>query len=95
MRFVKEDDKNDILNFERDYYRKKPLEVKTIDEGCILPQKKSTSPTKWMGLGGVLDKEGDFVELSGIKSLYEDSLVFGGLYEYDKEDVIYCNENVV
>ncbi len=88
--------KENIRKFIKNYYRTKPLEVLNIADGTILPRKeadKKLYPNTWMGLGGVLDKDGEFVKISGIKALYSDDLVFGGKYDYS--EVEECNENVL
>lgn len=97
LRYVKnERDKEKINKFIQDYERKEPLKVIELENALVLPQKeadKTLYPYTWMGLGGVINEKGDFVEMSGIKSLYDDALVFGGKYEYKKEKV--CDQEVV
>lgn len=77
-------------------YLKQNIDVLNIKNGVILPQKKSINEHHWMGDGGVIDNNGDFVNLSGILGFGENEgeFVFGGSYEYEKleekkEDVLY------
>ena len=89
--------KDEIKKYVKDYYRTKPLEVLTIENGIIIPQKdadRKLYPNTWMGLGGVVDKSGDFIRMSGIKSLFSDDLVFGGKYDY-REPVEESDETVI
>ena len=47
--------KDEIKKYVKDYYRTKPLEVLTIENGIIIPQKdadRKLYPNTWMGLGG-------------------------------------------
>lgn len=62
-----------------------PPKCETISNAIILPRKTMTS--SW-GLGGVIDNEGNFVELSRDES-------FGGAYEVDESDIITIDEDVL
>lgn len=76
-------------NEKRDYLRKSPLTVKEVEDGIILPAKGDPS-ISW-ALGGVLDKNGQFVKESHTRNEH----VFGGYYEYDKQLVQQYDETVV
>ena len=86
-KYVRSDYERECLKrLHKDYMRKTPLQVEIIENGIILPN-KSTVGTKfsstWMGMGGVVNNEGNFVELSGIPEFGENEgvLAFGGKYE--------------
>jgi len=90
-------EKEEMRKFLKNYQRKEQLEVLSIENGVILPRKEadpSIYPNTWMGLGGVLDSEGNFVKISGIKALWEDDFVFGGKYECE-ESIEKCEEDVI
>lgn len=76
-------------NEKRDYLRKTPLTAKEVENGIILPAKGDPS-VSW-ALGGVLDKDGNFIKESRTKNEF----VFGGVYEYDKNSVQQYDETVV
>ena len=80
-----------LKRLNRNYKRKEPLCVEIIKDAIILPQKSTYNTTlsyTWMGVGGILNKEGEFIELSGIPGFGENEgkMVFGGKYNYDKID---------
>ena len=87
----------EIKRWIKDYSRKEPLKVEIVDDAMVLPRKKSTKnePYTWMGLGGVLDRDDNFVNMSGIKHLVEDAFVFGGKYSVDDTEVEYVDEEVI
>lgn len=76
-------------NEKRDYLRKKPLTVKKVDKGIILPAKGDPS-VSW-ALGGVLDEHGEFVKESHTRNEH----VFGGKYEYNQQTLEFVDETVV
>jgi hypothetical protein len=76
-------------NEKRDYLRKTALTAKEVVQGIILPAKGDPS-VSW-ALGGVLDKDDNFIKESRTKNEY----VFGGFYEYDKNSVQQYDETVV
>lgn len=91
-----QDAKCEIEKYIKEYHRTRPLEVLTIENGIILPQKEADKlkyPNTWMGLGGVLDQNGSFVEISGIKALFSEELVFGGKYEFSELEE--CGDTVL
>lgn len=80
--------KEEVLKYVKSYKRTEPLKVEIIDNGIILPRIPASDPTIWMGLGGVIDRNNNFVELSGIKHVLGKGLVFGGAYEYDSKTIV-------
>lgn len=88
--------RQEIREYNKSYYRTTPLKVLTIENGIILPQKPCNfSVNRWMGLGGILDSEGNFVEMSGIKHAYRDGLVFGGKYEFEDSELCTKEDTVL
>lgn len=65
----------------------RPMEVVTVPNGIILPQKEVANGPMW-GLGGVCDEKGDFVSLS-----YYDGgwATHGGIYEWENEGYMDCD----
>ena len=65
----------------------RPMEVATVPNGIILPQKEVASGPMW-GLGGVCDEKGEFVPLS-----YYDGgwATHGGGYEWESETYMDCD----
>ena len=92
-----EDGRKEVSRWIKDYSRKDPLRVLNLPNATILPKKKSDKehPDTWMGFGGVVDSDNEFVPLSGIKHVTKDTYVFGGKYEYDIESVDLIDEEVV
>ncbi len=82
--------------FEKEYLKEK-LDVLKVDDGIILPHRKAPNGGPWMGLGGIVDSDGRFVDLSAIPGFdkNEGSFVFGGLYEYNPDDVAVVDEEVL
>lgn len=98
LRYIKKENILDFENSMHDYYREKPLNVLEVKDGIILPARSPQVYGKvqpWMGLGGVLDCNGEFVSMSGIEASDFDGLVFGGKYDINVSDVVYCDEAVV
>lgn len=64
-----------------------PMEVATVPNGIILPQKEVPNGPMW-GLGGVCDEKGDFISLS-----YYDGgwATHGGGYEWGNECYMDCD----
>ncbi len=83
-----QESKEEVLKYVKSYNRSEPLKVEIIEDGIILPRVPASNPTTWMGLGGVLDKNNNFIELSGIKHVSGEGFVFGGKYEYDSNLVL-------
>lgn len=67
--------------------RKSPVGVVEVENAVILPT-KFTKERSW-GLGGVIDKYGQFVEMSGIPFHY------GGSYEYYDDEILYFDETII
>lgn len=76
-------------NEKRDYLKKKPLTIKEVENGIILPAKGDPS-ISW-ALGGVLDQNDQFVKEAHTRS----ERVFGGYYEYDKQNLQQFDETVI
>lgn len=91
------DSVNEIKKWIKDYSREEALKFISVDQGLVLPRKEADKENEytWMGLGGVIDKQDRFVELSGIKHILADECVFGGKYDYDATEVMYCDEDVI
>ena len=71
-----------------DMYRiQRPMEVVTVPNGVILPQREISGGPMW-GLGGVCDEKGDFVPLS-----YYDGgwATHGGDYAWEAETYMDCD----
>ena len=62
--------------------------IKEIDDGLVLPSKSINGGPAW-GLGGVIDKNGHFVEESRVET------GFGGIYEYDEDQIETTDETVI
>lgn len=98
LSYVYDDAVRDEINrWIKDYSRMDPLKVEVVDEAIVLPRRKSTKkePYAWMGIGGVLNKEKEFVKLSGIKHLIEDAFVFGGKYVVEDRDIEFVDDEVI
>ncbi|MBE6924089.1 MAG: glycosyltransferase family 61 protein [Ruminococcaceae bacterium] len=69
------------------YRMERPMEVVTVPQGIILPQKEVPDGPMW-GLGGVCDSKGEFVPLS-----YYDGgwATHGGGYQWENEAYIDCD----
>ena len=72
------------------YHLNRPMSVRNVPQGIILPRKETEDGPRW-GLGGVCDPNGEFVSLS-----YYDGgwATHGGIYPYDEPeyedfDVVY------
>lgn len=65
-------------------------EVNEVNEGTILPARYFSEIYDW-GLGGVLDKDGEFVPESGMEVMHR----FGGAYQYDEKECDYSDETVI
>lgn len=58
----------------------KELYVKKIENGYLLPKRIRKDKINWMGIGGVLDSNKEWVEESGVYR-NENEKVFGGVYK--------------
>lgn len=90
----RDDEKKIYAQFEKNYL-KENLEVEILNKGYVLPQKESMDAHNWMGIGGALNQNKEFVRLSGIEGFAENEgfLVFGGGYSFDEAD--YVDEEVL
>lgn len=81
--------------YEVDYLRKSSLEVTVIDNGVVLPLKKSPPGGPLMGYGGVIDKNREYVMMSAQIGKGDTADRFIGAYEYDTTDECYSDETVI
>lgn len=98
LKYVYDDSgRGEIRQWIKDYSRDNPLQVLTVNNATILPKRPSskTEPYSWMGIGGVVDEDGAFIPLSGIKHILHDAYVFGGKYRYDADLVEYIDEDII
>lgn len=63
------------------------MEVRTVPNGLILPQKQVDSGPMW-GLGGVCDEQGNFVDISAYDGGWA---THGGFYQWDEEEYQDCD----
>ena len=88
---MKENQKKIYMKYEnREYKKNTKLEVKIVENAVVLPAKQdfSTNPKLW-AIGGVMDKNNNFVEESA------SSYLFGGEYEYNEDYIDNIDEEVV
>lgn len=78
---------NKLSNIE--YKNDEILKVKEVDGGIILPAKKDNTGKKLWAIGGVLDKNNNYIDESSTRYL------FGGKYEYDQDSLIEIKEEVI
>lgn len=81
-----------ITSFENShdmYHVARPMEVRTLHRGLILPQKEVEDGPMW-GLGGVCREDGSFEPLSAYDGGWA---THGGIYEWENEE--YRDEDVV
>ena len=79
-----------ITSFENShnmFREQKPMEIRTLPKGLILPQKQVENGPMW-GLGGVCDEQGTFVELSAYNGGWA---THGGFYQWDEEEYQDCD----
>lgn len=79
----------------KDYCKKERLEVSYIDDGVVLPLKKSEPGGPLMGYGGVLDRNGEYVPESAQIGKGDTLPRFIGKYEYDRNSEKYYDETVI
>lgn len=76
-----------------DFFNEKTLEVLKIDDGYVLPPIFGSKDGAWF-IGGVLDKNKGYVEISGQKAYGETDRVYGK-YDFNDNDVEYIDEEVI
>lgn len=76
-------------NTHKMYRADRPMEVRELSQGVILPQKQVENGPMW-GLGGVCRKDGSFEPLSAYDGGWA---THGGIYEW--QDEAYIDEDVV
>lgn len=93
----REESRAEVERLIQDYSRTDPLKVIEVDHGVVLPRIPPENKEKynWMGKGGVVDKNGGYVDLSGIRHINQDAFVFGGKYDLNENDIPYRDEEVV
>ncbi len=86
----------EFLEFARhDYLKHEKLTITTVENGLVLPLKKSEPGGPLMGYGGVLDAKGNYVRESAQIGKGDTKDRFNGKYDYDKGDECFYNENVI
>ena len=93
----REESRAEVERLIQDYSRTDPLKVIEVDHGVVLPRIPPENKEKynWMGKGGVVEKNGGYVDLSGIRHINQDAFVFGGKYDLNENDISYRDEEVV
>lgn len=87
--------KKEFVEFvSKDYLKKDKLGIVLVKDGTILPLKKVPGGPL-MGIGGVLDDNGDYVEQSAQIGKGDTLPRFCGKYEYDKCNEVYLEETVI
>lgn len=84
------------------YWSKTPCEkidelsVTIIDDGICLPRIKNeiTGSLPWMGYGGVINSDGEWVKESGVYRCHGE-IVYGGKYDYSEGNLIASAETVI
>lgn len=69
------------------FHGERPMEIRTLPKGLILPQKQVENGPMW-GLGGVCDEQGQFVELSAYDGGWA---THGGFYQWESEEYQDCD----
>ena len=62
-----------------------------IENVTVLPRKNASDAPVW-GLGGLINSDGKFIEESSYKNGWSQ---FGGLYSFDRDNVVHQNEHVI
>ena len=78
----------------KEYLRTAPLEIYKIEDGVVLPLKRVDGGPLF-GIGGVLNKGGNYVEESAQIGKGDTLDRFSGKYEYNTEEEIYDNKQVI
>ncbi len=73
------------------YLLERPMDIAYVEQGIILPQQEGKNGPRW-GLGGVCDKDNNFVELSAYNGGWA---THGGFYEWQTDTEINCDFEVV
>lgn len=85
----------EFIEFEsKDYLKKDSLKTIIVKDGMILPLKK-VHGGPLMGVGGVLDQSGNYVEQSAQIGKGDTLPRFCGKYDYDENNVAYLDETVI
>lgn len=86
----------ELLQFaSKDYCKKEKLEATCVDNGVILPLKKSEPGGPLMGYGGVLNQNGEYVLESAQIGKGDTAPRFIGKYEYDSTQEKCYDETVI
>lgn len=80
---------------QKDYRRNKKLEIKTVENGLVLPLKVSETGVPLLGYGGVLDSDDHYVMESAQIGKGDTADRFIGKYEYDTREVEILDEEVI
>jgi len=78
-----------------DYYQKKQAYIKEIEYGIFLPWMPPPPNGPLDGIGGVLDKDGTYVEESACIAFGNTRDRFVGTYRYDINDLVINDEKVI
>lgn len=76
-----------VENSHNMYRAERPMEIRTVPNGIVLPQKKVEVGPMW-GLGGVCDEHNKFVELSAYDGGWA---AHGGAYLWQEETYMDCD----
>lgn len=87
--YMKKKNSNILKEYHNKKMSSKEIGVLEIENGVIIPAKKDNSDKKLWALGGVLDKDLNFVDESSTRYL------FGGEYEVYEDDIHYIDEEVI
>lgn len=87
--------KNEFMDFaSKNYYREEKLRIIIEENAVVLPLKKVHNGPL-MGVGGVLDESGNYVEESAQIGKGDTLPRFYGKYDYDVTDEVYYDETVI
>ena len=88
--------KSDFLELiSRDYLVERKLKVEEVESGIFLPRKKSPPNGPLHGIGGIVDKSGNYVKLSACIALGKTKDRFNGSYSFDSHKIKEYDENVI
>ena len=88
--------KKEILSYYRqDFKRTEALELLTVQKATFLPWKKPPQGGPIHGIGGILDSDDNYVDLSATDVYGKIRARFIGKYEYDKDTVEYLDTDVI
>lgn len=78
--------------YNREFFSGRVLDTMIVKDGLVLPIKYLChSWLKCLNAGGVVDSNGEYVEISALKS----SFCMTGLYEYDRDNISFIDKDVI